>query len=683
MSHVQYLDELIREYLVFRGFSSTLKAFDSDLKIEKDKGFRVDRIVEQLAQYISAYDLLALRELWQHLDQKMFSKLEHHFSPAVKKMENAVLKLYLVNAVTNNKPEKVTDFFAKMTPELSSQSEWKEWFMLPFIKCPEENPTFAVHFTRQWQDTLFVSLHNFLAMIFQCMPLPTLANYEEDAARMRRLQEENDMLRHKLAQIDNTKATPSDGPSLIEGVQPTELMDDFYIIAQETLNSGESQSKTLKNLIRNIGSGLPASPILNRKSSQAGTVSRRMSSSPSVEEPQKRTVSKQQQQAHRPGGGMTRSTVSAGKLAPTDAKRRTSSESPSSSSVDRRSAQKSVPLDEDSDTPRFLLLIKREYGQHAGSVCHCKFNSSGTALATADTDGVIKLWTTTPALKTAATFVTKNSVLSLDWVMKDERFVISGHKAGLIRLHDNSKMVWELNSESDSLLQDSWVVDIQCSPTDSTFVCSVVGDQGNGSGKLLLYDIKTRKLESSMSLPTDDIVANYVTFNHNGQLLIAGCNDGSVRIYDVRSSDCIDVWPAHQGAIESIEMTADFTACYTMGRDGKLSQRSLNQRGQVLWEATLPELFNMDAMTKPHGQLFTWDPSGTYVLLCGNAGGVICQPSGCTLSPVQELKRYKSPGPKSYGVSGLSIDWTIADQLATVVTGLNDGTIFMSMLLTP
>ncbi|XP_049862050.1 WD repeat-containing protein 91 [Schistocerca gregaria] len=600
MSHVQYLDELIREYLVFRGFSSTLKAFDSDLKIEKDKGFRVDRIVEQLAQYISAYDLLALRELWQHLDQKMFSKLEHHFSPAVKKMENAVLKLYLVNAVTNNKPEKVTDFFAKMTPELSSQSEWKEWFMLPFIKCPEENPTFAVHFTRQWQDTLFVSLHNFLAMIFQ-------------------------VRKGKLYCISIIKV---------------------------------------------------------QKSSQAGTVSRRMSSSPSVEEPQKRTVSKQQQQVHRPGG-MTRSTVSAGKLAPTDAKRRTSSESPSSSSVDRRSAQKSVPLDEDNDTPRFLLLIKREYGQHAGSVCHCKFNSSGTALATADTDGVIKLWTTTPALKTAATFVTKNSVLSLDWVMKDERFVISGHKAGLIRLHDNSKMAWELNSESDSLLQDSWVVDIRCSPTDSTFVCSVVGDQGNGSGKLLLYDIKTRKLESSMSLPTDDIVANYVTFNHNGQLLIAGCNDGSVRIYDVRSSDCIDVWPAHQGAIESIEMTADFTACYTMGRDGKLSQRSLNQRGQVLWEATLPELFNMDAMTKPHGQLFTWDPSGTYVLLCGNAGGVICQPSGCTLSPVQELKRYKSPGPKSYGVSGLSIDWTIADQLATVVTGLNDGTIFMSMLLTP
>lgn len=46
----------------------------------------------------------------------------------VKKLENAVLKLYLINAVTNNKPEKVIDFFLKLTPELQNQPEWKDWF---------------------------------------------------------------------------------------------------------------------------------------------------------------------------------------------------------------------------------------------------------------------------------------------------------------------------------------------------------------------------------------------------------------------------------------------------------------------------------------------------------------------------------------------------------------------------
>ena len=33
---------LIRQYLIFRGLSSTAKAFDSELKLDRDKAFRVD-----------------------------------------------------------------------------------------------------------------------------------------------------------------------------------------------------------------------------------------------------------------------------------------------------------------------------------------------------------------------------------------------------------------------------------------------------------------------------------------------------------------------------------------------------------------------------------------------------------------------------------------------------------------
>ena len=35
------LDEAIREYLVFRGFTSTLKQFELERKDDKDKGFKV------------------------------------------------------------------------------------------------------------------------------------------------------------------------------------------------------------------------------------------------------------------------------------------------------------------------------------------------------------------------------------------------------------------------------------------------------------------------------------------------------------------------------------------------------------------------------------------------------------------------------------------------------------------
>lgn len=79
MAHIQYVDSLIREYMLFRGFSSSLKTFDSELKSDKDKGFRVDKIIDQILSAINTQDLQALREIWNHLDGHLFSKLEHAF----------------------------------------------------------------------------------------------------------------------------------------------------------------------------------------------------------------------------------------------------------------------------------------------------------------------------------------------------------------------------------------------------------------------------------------------------------------------------------------------------------------------------------------------------------------------------------------------------------------------------
>ena len=93
----------------------------------------MDKIVDQLMQYVYSYDLVSLRELWGHLDTRMFSRLENHFIPAIKKLENAVLKLYLVNAATNNKQDRIQEFFTKLTPELQGHPEWKEWFGMSVV----------------------------------------------------------------------------------------------------------------------------------------------------------------------------------------------------------------------------------------------------------------------------------------------------------------------------------------------------------------------------------------------------------------------------------------------------------------------------------------------------------------------------------------------------------------------
>lgn len=42
-SAVERTDEHVREYLIYRGFTNTLKHLDSDIKADKEKGFRVRR----------------------------------------------------------------------------------------------------------------------------------------------------------------------------------------------------------------------------------------------------------------------------------------------------------------------------------------------------------------------------------------------------------------------------------------------------------------------------------------------------------------------------------------------------------------------------------------------------------------------------------------------------------------
>ena len=69
------------------------QAFDADIRAEKEKGFRMDKFLELMTGYISAYDLVSLRELWHHLNTKIFSRLENsHSTTTVAKLETSILR---------------------------------------------------------------------------------------------------------------------------------------------------------------------------------------------------------------------------------------------------------------------------------------------------------------------------------------------------------------------------------------------------------------------------------------------------------------------------------------------------------------------------------------------------------------------------------------------------------------
>ncbi|XP_030370518.1 WD repeat-containing protein 91 [Scaptodrosophila lebanonensis] len=320
MAQVAFLDNLLREYLVFRGYSSTLKALDVEQRNEREQHqhFRAEKIIEQFNNAVQIYDLNALRTLWLHLDNNLFTKLEHTYAVAVKKLENSLLKYYLVTAYSNNKMDKVSEFFNKMAGELQQQSEWKDWFYFPFCKNAEESPTFALYFTKQWQDTLLLSLRNFLTTVYQCLPQPTFVRAEQEAVHMQRLQEENARLRSRVQQLQQEQlqqqqqqqsqqlASAGSSQNLASGNNsestarrrsayrqqqslsdilpfdispPGHIVDDFCIIASEAnsvAQASDAQARGLKMLIRNIGSG--GSPVLGRKDNASASTSGEKSS---------------------------------------------------------------------------------------------------------------------------------------------------------------------------------------------------------------------------------------------------------------------------------------------------------------------------------------------------------------------------------------------------------------------
>ncbi|XP_034484552.1 WD repeat-containing protein 91 [Drosophila innubila] len=311
MAQVAFLDSMLREYLVFRGYSNTLKALDVEQRNEKDQHFRAERLIDHFNMAIQASDLHAVRSLWLHLDNNLFSKLDHTYAAAVKKLENSLLKYYLVTAYSNNRSDKISEFFNKLAVELQQQSEWKDWFFFSFCRNAEESPTFALYFTKQWQDTLLLSLRNFLTTVYQCLPQPSFVRAEQEAAHMQRLQDDNTRLRARLLQLQQEQlqqqqqqASSSSSQNLSNAESstrrrssyrqqqslsdilpfdispPGHIVDDFCIIASEAnsvAQASDAQARGLKLLIRNIGSG--SSPVLPRKDNGDKSSSKRRSGS--------------------------------------------------------------------------------------------------------------------------------------------------------------------------------------------------------------------------------------------------------------------------------------------------------------------------------------------------------------------------------------------------------------------
>ncbi|XP_060135713.1 WD repeat-containing protein 91 isoform X1 [Zootoca vivipara] len=644
-------DELVREYLLFRGFTATLKQFDAEIKADKEKGFRVDKIVDQLLQFVHSYDLAALRDYWSYLDRRLFSRLEDMYRPTVNKLKISLYRYYLVHTVQTNRNDKTQEFFLKQASELQNQAEWKDWFVLPFITNPDANPTFATYFSRQWADTFIVSLHNFLSVLFQCMPVPVILNFETECQRSCFLQEENEILRQKLFALqaeyfrikkeEQQQQQEEEEELILHHKLPSYVtnMDhlgdselDMACNQRSPAHSLQTRGGFLSSLLSQSKKG--SSRTTGSNSAQTGVAlvgKKEQSNHQSTKGKEAATACKeskshfsslvasesnflQQRQRRLQDHGKERKellTKTASQGQSVDRKMEASATEadppPELHAEQAETLTKAFGSSIDAGGIRqeqpFIVLSQEEYGEHHSSIMHCRVDCSGRRVASLDVDGVIKVWSFNPIMQTKASSISKSPLLSLEWATKRDRLLLLGSGVGTVRLYDTEakKNLCEISIDEDM----PRILSLACSPSGASFVCSAAasglgnqldhGAQDSGGkgmnqvpGKLLLWDTKTMKQQLQFSLEPEPIAINCTAFNHNGNLLVTGAADGIIRLFDMQQHECAISWKAHDGEVYSVEFSYDENAVYSIGEDGKFIQWNIHKSGSKVSEYALP-----------------------------------------------------------------------------------------------
>uniref|UniRef100_A0AAY4ETU7 WD repeat-containing protein 91 n=1 Tax=Denticeps clupeoides TaxID=299321 RepID=A0AAY4ETU7_9TELE len=711
-SAVERTDDLVREYLVYRGFTSTLKYLDSEIKADKDKGFRVDKIIDQLQHFIQNYDLNALKEYWGYLDRRLFCRLEDIYRPTVNKLRTSLFRYYLVYTVQTKNLEKTQEFFLKQALELQGQAEWRDWFILPFIPAPEQNHVFAPYFSRQWADTFIVSLHNFLSVLFQFillnLNLDTMCfftiPFQLFALQGESRQKKDDgLVHHKLPayvqHMDRLGDTELDLVSSQRNVSLTTPSRNFF-------STFLPQGKRAPGKVPQAAGSSPTQASMGRKDTVASQVTKSKDSAPLKDskmpsvsgvtiESSGASTRQRRQQDHEKERKELFAKPSAQlnpekKAESSDGEAHTEMQSDPTTSPTNQ-AQASAEVGGPEVEQPFIKLSQEEYGEHHSSIMHCRVDCSGRRVASLDVDGVIKVWSFNPMMQTKATIMSKSPLLSLEWATKPDRLLLLGSGVGTVRLYDTDakKNLYEMSIDE----AHPRILSLACSPSGTSFVCSAAArvlDTGSRvslpvSGQLLLWDTKTVKQQLQFALEPGPVAINCNAFNHNGNLLVTGAADGVIRLFDMQRYESAMSWKAHDGEVYSVEFSYDENTVFSIGQDGKFIQWNIHRSGVKQLEYSLPQdatgpfvlsgYSGYKQVQVPHGQLFAFDSEGQHVLTCSSNGGLIYRLNKGEggLESVLSLGGHKAPV--------VTVDWCSAMDCGTCLTASMDGKIKLSTLL--
>ncbi|CAN6443913.1 unnamed protein product [Victoria cruziana] len=177
---------------------------------------------------------------------------------------------------------------------------------------------------------------------------------------------------------------------------------------------------------------------------------------------------------------------------------------------------------------------------HTSSISRCRFSASGTNIASASSDGTVRIWTYDSSVSTSrnATIYCGAEIMSLEWECKSDRLLLIGTADGGIKAWnvDAKRVVCDFTTTAAF----PSVLDMKCSPVDPVFV-SAAASKGHsperldkwGYASLTVWNLKTWKSMTVLPLGEDPPAITSVCFNHNGKILAASAVDGMIHMFGI------------------------------------------------------------------------------------------------------------------------------------------------------
>ncbi|KAK1285380.1 hypothetical protein QJS10_CPB20g00598 [Acorus calamus] len=569
MENMQYAEELVKEFLVFRGFMNTLQIFETELSTDVGKAFQVDKILDLIfSVYVPRFQADKLVGLLSFFKQCFSSSSEAALIDTLSKLEVSILRYYIVHALNSARQDKVIEFYGTYGNVLLQKcDDWTPWFAIPYMKNPNLDPQFRVYFSKEWFDALLLLVRNFLSEVFNGIRLPALLKISIEKNTIKRLKKDIRQLNLKLSQLQAMLEAKESELSQLRRISPTSEACVLHRNGSMRESSSERSQTYVSEHINLQGRGLHA---IDSHSLEVKPGLKVWDSPSSVRISSESTLSKLETDSN-----------SLIKLSIRD-------DDGAQTSTDVSEDRRAVLTEE--EFPEAKVEFQETFLGHTSPISRCRFSAAGTNIASASIDGTVRIWTYDSSTPTSrnATIYCGAEIMSLDWECKSDRLLLVGTGGGGIKAWnvDAKRVVCDLNTSAEF----PSVLDLKCSPVDPIFV-SAAASRGKGSSNierlgfasLTVWNMKTWKAMSVLPLGKDPPAITSLCFNHNGKILAASAIDGMIHMFDMSASLQITGWPAHDSAVSSVLFGPDETSIFSLGTDGKIFEWSLQNQGQVLW----------------------------------------------------------------------------------------------------